>query len=225
MKVLIDDADTTKIRRLWEYYPCDGVTTNPSILAKSGRKPYEVLLEIRSIIGVKAELHVQALSRKSDDMVAEVHRIVETLGEATIVKIPATEEGLRAIRQLNAQGISVTATAIYTPMQAFLAGKAGADYAAPYVNRIDNLSGDGVQTAKNIHDLFQVNGLKTQVLAASFKNTRQVLELARHGIGGATVGTAVFEALLDNACVDHAVEAFMTDFEACHGTGKTMLDI
>ena len=214
MKLLIDDADTTKIRRLWEYYPCDGVTTNPSILAKSGRKPYEVLLEIRSIIGAKADLHVQVLSRKSDDMVAEAHRIVETLGEATIVKIPATEEGLRAIRQLNAQGISVTATAIYTPMQAFLAGKAGADYAAPYVNRIDNLSGDGIQTAKEIHDMFQANGMKTQVL-----------ELARHGIGGATVGTAVFEALLDNACVDHAVEAFITDFEACHGTGKTMLDI
>ncbi len=225
MKLLIDDADTGKIRRLWEYYPCDGVTTNPSILAKSGRKPYEVLQEIRSIIGARADLHVQALSRKSDDMVAEAHRIVEMLGEATIVKIPATEEGLRAIRLLNGQGFSITATAIYTPMQAFLAGKAGADYAAPYVNRIDNLSGDGVQTAKEIHDMFQANGMKTQVLAASFKNARQVLELAKHGIGGATVGTAVFEALLNNPCVDHAVEAFITDFEALTGEGKTMLHI
>ena len=225
MKLIIDDANVEAIKALYEYFPVDGVTTNPSILAKSGRNPYDVLGEIREIIGQDAELHVQVISKDSEGMIKEAQIIREKLGEKTYIKIPTTREGLKAMKALKKDGVNVTATAIYTAQQAFLAGKAGADYAAPYVNRIDNLSGDGVQTAKNIHDLFQVNGLKTQVLAASFKNTRQVLELARHGIGGATVGTAVFEALLDNACVDHAVEAVITDFEACHGTGKTMLDI
>ena len=178
MKLIIDDANVEAIKALYEYYPVDGVTTNPSILAKSGRNPYDVLGEIRGIIGPDAELHVQVISKDAEGMIKEAQVIREKLGEKTYIKIPTTREGLKAMKALKKNGINVTATAIYTAQQAFLAGKAGADYAAPYINRIDNLGANGIATAKKIHDIFRLNNLPTSVLAASFKNSQQVLELA-----------------------------------------------
>lgn len=222
MKLIIDDGDIEKIKEISDYFPIAGVTTNPSILAASGRRPYEVLSEIREFIGVEAELHVQVISQKAADMVEEGYRIGGKLGERTFVKIPVTKEGLKAIRILSARGVSVTATAIYTPMQGYLAGQAGALYAAPYINRIDNLGGDGVQAAKDIHDIFAVNNLKTEVLAASFKNTRQVLELVKYGIGAVTVSPDVIEGFLKLDMVDCAVRQFCRDFEELCGTGETM---
>lgn len=224
MKFLIDDANVEKIREICDYYPVDGVTTNPSILAKSGRNPYGVLREIRGIIGEEADLHVQVISSKAEDMVAEGHKILTELGSGTFVKVPVTKEGLKAIKILSGEGHRVTATAIYMPMQAYLAGMAGADYAAPYVNRIDNLGANGIETAKVIHDIFKKNGLKTEVLAASFKNSQQVLELVKYGIGAATIAADVIEGLIKNASVTSAVEGFVSDFEALCGEGKTMLD-
>ena len=132
MKLLIDDAHIDKIKTIYEFYPVDGVTTNPSILAKAGRNPYEVLGEIRSFIGKDADLHVQAVAQTAEGMVEDAHRIVKELGTNTFVKIPAVREGFKAMKMLMAEGIRVTATAIYTPMQAYLAGKCGASYAAPY---------------------------------------------------------------------------------------------
>lgn len=222
MKFIIDDADIAKIKDIYNTFAVDGVTTNPSILAKSGRQPYEVLTEIREFIGPDAELHVQVIAPDAEGMVRDGHRIVEVLGKNTYVKVPTTKEGLRAMKLLHAEGIRVTATAIYTRMQAFHAAKAGADYAAPYVNRIDNLGGDGVKTAQDIHDIFRKNGLDCQVLAASFKNSQQVQELCEYGIGAATISPDVIEALIKNDSVAMAVEAFVKDFEGLCGKGVTM---
>ena len=204
MKFIIDDADIAKIKDIYNTFAVDGVTTNPSILAKSGRQPYEVLTEIREFIGPDAELHVQVIAPDAEGMVRDGHRIVEVLGKNTYVKVPTTKEGLRAMKLLHAEGIRVTATAIYTRMQAFLAAKAGADYAAPYVNRIDNLGGDGVKTAQDIHDIFRKN------------------ELCEYGIGAATISPDVIEALIKNDSVAMAVEAFVKDFEGLCGKGVTM---
>lgn len=225
MKLLIDDARMEQIRKLCEYYPVDGVTTNPSILAKSGRPPYEVLREIRAFIGEEAELHVQVISREAAGMAAEADRIVEELGRNTYVKIPAVREGFKAMKLLRERGIRITATAIYTPMQAFLAGKCGASYAAPYVNRIDNMGYDGVETAKSIHDIFKRNGLETEVLAASFKNSGQVLKLCEYGVGAATVSPEVMEGFVNNQAITAAVDAFIKDFEGLTGSGSTMGNI
>lgn len=224
MKILIDHADLQTIRRIYQLYPCDGVTTNPSILAKSGRPPYQVLEEIRSFIGPEADLHVQVISRDAEGMVREGQRIAQVLGKATYIKVPAVPQGLKAMRTLSGMGLRVTATAIYTPQQALWAGKAGADFAAPYINRIDNLGQDGVAAACRIHDLFQKNGMKTQVLAASFKNTRQVLALAEHGAAAATAAPDVIEGMMADPAVSAAVDAFIADFEGLCGPGATMLD-
>lgn len=224
MKLLIDDANVESIKRICSYYTIDGVTTNPTILSRSGRKPYEVLREIRSIIGDEAELHVQVVSEKAEAIVEEGHKIVEMLGQNTFVKIPTIPEGLKAMRVLSAQGYKVTATTIYTPMQAYLAAKSGADYAAPYVNRIDNLGADAIDSTKAIQDIFVNHGFKTKVLAASFKNSQQVQALCEYGVGAATVAPDVIEGLIKNPCVTAAVQEFIEDFEKLCGKGKTMLN-
>ncbi len=224
MKLLIDDANLEKIKKIWDLYPIDGVTTNPSILAKSGKNPYVVLKEIRAFIGDEAELHAQVLSLTAEEMIKEARKMVEILGKNTYIKVPSIPEGFKAMKALKKEGFNVTATAIYTPMQAYLAAKSGADYAAPYVNRIDNLGANGIETAKMIQDIFENNNFKTEILAASFKNSNQVQELCAYGIGASTVAPDVIEGLVKNACVDLAVNDFVKDFEGLCGKGKTMFN-
>ena len=224
MKLLIDDANIEKIKRIYEYYAVDGVTTNPSILAAEKRNPYEVLKEIRTFIGEEAELHVQVVSTSADEMIKEGYKIVKELGKNTYIKIPTIPEGLKAMKKLSSEGYNITATAIYTPMQAFLAAKAGADYAAPYVNRIDNLGTNGIEVARKIHDIFENNKFKTQILAASFKNSLQVLELCEYGVGASTVAPEIIEGLIKNTSISSAVDAFVDDFENLCGKNKTMLN-
>ena len=172
MKILVDHADINAIKKMYEYYPVDGVTTNPSILKKAGRNPFDVLSEIRAFIGSEAELHAQVISKDAQGMIKEAYKMREVLGENTFIKIPVIPEGLKAIKALAKEGVNITGTAIYNQMQGFLAGKAGAKYVAPYVNRIDNLGANGIQVAKDIHDMLKNAGLETEILAASFKNSQ-----------------------------------------------------
>lgn len=222
MKILVDHADINAIKKMYEYYPVDGVTTNPSILKKAGKNPYDVLLEIREFIGKDADLHAQVISRKAEDMVTEAHKMLEILGANTFIKVPVVPEGLKAIKILATEGVSVTGTAIYNQMQGFLAGKAGAKYVAPYVNRIDNLGANGIQVAKDIHDMLKKAGLATQVLAASFKNSQQVQELAAYGVEASTVAPDVIEGLIKVDAARCAIDVFISDFEDLCGAGKTM---
>ncbi len=224
MKLLIDDANIEKIKEIYDKYAIDGVTTNPSILAKNGKKPYETLKEIRKFIGPDAELHVQVISTKAEGMIAEAERMVKELGLNTYVKIPTVPEGLKAMKILSARGYHVTATTIYTPMQTYLAAKAGADYAAPYVNRIDNLGDDGIDCTRQMQKILDSNNFKTKILAASFTNSHQVQSLCYSGVGACTVPAEGIERFIKNASVLTAVDAFVEDFEALCGKGKTMLD-
>ena len=224
MKLIIDDAHIDKIKKIYKSYPVDGVTSNPTILAQTGRPPYDVLKEIREFIGADAELHVQVVARTVEGMIEDAHRIQAELGKNTYVKIPAIESGFEVMKTLKSEGANITATAIYTPMQAFLAAKAGASYAAPYINRIDNMGYDGVAIAQHIHDIFKNNNLNASVLAASFKNSQQLLELAEYGIGAATASPDVILSLVKNDAITSAINAFINDFEKLAGAGKTMKD-
>ncbi len=225
MKLLIDDAHIDKIKNIYEFYPVVGVTTNPTILSKIGGNPFDTLKEIREFIGEDAQLHVQAVSRRADEIVEEAWHIVETLGANTFVKIPAVPEGFKAMKILTETSeIPFTATAIYTPMQAFIAGQCGANYAAPYVNRIDNMGFNGLTVAKEIQQVFERNFMETEVIAASFKNSQQVLELCMCGVSAATLSPEIFTALVKNSAINSAVEDFISDFESFAGKDKTMLD-
>lgn len=225
MKLCIDTADVAQIRHIYTFFPVDGVSTNPSILAKAGRDPYEVLKEIRSIIGEDDELFVQVMARKANVMVEEAHRILQELGKTTLVKVPCTPEGFKAMKMLREEGIRFIGTAVYTAMQGWLAAKCGAEYVAPYVNRIDNMGFDGIQVAKDIHDAIAGSGYDSGLLAASFKNSQQVLELARYGVKAVTAAPDIIEGLVENAAIDHALDAFTEDLEGLCGKGRTMADL
>ena len=225
MLFCIDNADIEAIKRIYDYYPVDGVSTNPSILAKTGRQPFEVLHEIRSFIGDDAELFVQVIARDAEGMILDAERIVNECGKTTVVKIPCVPEGFKAMKLLNEKGIRLLGTAVYTPMQGFWGAKCGCEYIAPYVNRIDTLGFDGVQVAKDIHDIIEKNGFShSGLLAASFKNSRQVLELIKYGVKAVTVAPDVIDNLVKNSSVNAAVDAFTEDFEKLTAKGMTMKD-
>ncbi|MGB4985277.1 MAG: transaldolase family protein [Erysipelotrichaceae bacterium] len=224
MKLLIDSVDVAGIKRIDDLYPIDGVTCNPSILAKEKRNPYEVLNEIREIIKDR-ELHVQVINTDADKIVEEGKFIAKKLGKKTFIKIPVTPQGLKAIKILSNEGYNVTATAIYMPMQGWLAAKAGAKCLAPYVNRIDNMGYDGVKVAKEIHDLCIKNNLDSGLLAASFKNSQQVLDLALYGVKAVTCSIDVIDNFLKNVAVTSAVEAFTKDFYDLCGDNSDMISI
>jgi fructose-6-phosphate aldolase 2 len=221
MKLFIDDANLEAIREINEYYPIDGVTTNPSILAKANKDPRETLTAIREIIGEDKIIFAQAVDLSFEGMLEDARMIVKFLGKNTVVKLPSTPTGFKAMMALKKEGIPTCGTVVYTPMQAYLAAKAGASYAAPYVNRIDNMGYDGVGVVKTIQNIFENNGMECEVLAASFKNSQQVLELAEYGVGSATCSADVIKAFVKNSAIDDAVQAFVDDFKAL--TGKTSI--
>lgn len=223
MKLLIDDAHIEEIRRIYDLYPVDGVTTNPSILSKVKKDPKETLLEIRNFIGNEGLLFVQALPLHAEGMVEDAIAITDLLGKNTVVKIPSIPEGFKAIQILRKKGIITCGTVVYTPMQAYLAAKAGASYVAPYVNRIDNMGYDGIKVTKEIHDILTNNHMDSMVLAASFKNSQQVLELCEYGVGASTAAPSVIDAFVKNPAIDGAVNDFITDFKTI-GEGTCMKD-
>ena len=168
----------------------------------------------------------QVISTEAEGMVKEAYRITEVIGkEHTYVKVPANPQGLKAIKALKKEGFLLCATGIYTVAQGFLAAQAGADYVAPYINRIDNLGGDGLQVAKDIQDILNIYQLPCGISSASFKTTRQVIELAKYGIAAAAINVDVWESFMKNAVVDEAIARFNQDFEDLVGANKTFLDL
>jgi len=224
MKFLVDHADIEIVKKISEHYPVDGITTNPTIISRTGRPPFEVLKELREYLGADKQIHVQVVSAKAEGMIEEGKKIVAALGENTYIKIPVVEEGLKAMKVLAAEGYKVTATTVYLPMQAYLAAKCGAKYVAPYVNKIENTGGDGIALTKVMQNIFDANGYETEILAASFKNAMQVQELCEYGIGAVTLAPDTVDILIKNACVVEAIDAFTANFEKVYGEGKTMLD-
>lgn len=223
MKFFIDDANVEMIAHLYDQFPLDGVTTNPSILAKEGRNPYDVLRQIRGIIGSDGELFVQVISQDVKGMIEESRRIVNELGDSTLIKIPSTPEGFNAMKVIYKDGIRFIGTAIYTMMQGYFAAKCGAEYVAPYVNRIDNLGFDGLQVSKDIHYTIVKGGFThSGILAASFKNSQQVLELTKLGVKAVTVAPSIIEGMFKNATIDAAIKQFREDFYGLTGEGVTM---
>ncbi len=225
MRIYIDTANIADIERIITKFPVDGVTTNPSLLAREKINPMEQLKKIRNLLDEDMELHAQVLSDNASDMIAEADYMRKHLGEQTFIKIPVTHEGIRAMKELNKTGVNMTATAIYTPMQAVMAAKAGAKWTAPYVNRLDMIGANGVQVAIDIHTILTRMKEKTDLLAASFKNVEQILKLAEAGVGVVTVAPELLEQLLYHPLTNQAVIDFKNDFESITAKGATMKDL
>ena len=230
MKLYIDDVRMDTVKKVLEYYPVDGVTSNPTVLMKGGEDPTKVLPAMRRLIGQDRMLMSQVVSTTAEDMVREAHvlrdLIADEAGENYFVKLPANREGIKAIKRLAAEGeVRCNATGIYSVTQGFLAAEAGAKTCAPYINRMDNLGGDGLQVTRDIWDIIRANGYDMTIVPGSIKSVRQILECAKMGIAGVAIAADVFDQLLANPTVDAAVDAFNADFATLVGEGKTYLDL
>ncbi len=220
MLYILDTADLDMIKHCNEYYPLAGVTTNPSIIAKAKSDFWPLVEEIRAIIGDDKMLHVQVTADTAEGIVQEAKLLKERLGENFYVKIPIGEEGLKATKMLRELGIKVTVTAIFTSAQALIAAKAGASFVAPYVNRLDNIIGDGVDVVAQIVEMFSAYSLDTKVLAASFKTAEQVHKCALCGCHSVTVTADVLKKLISHPMTDAAIAGFKTDWAGVYGDKK-----
>ncbi len=225
MLYLADTADVSQITRLCDLYPLDGVTTNPTIVAREKADFFALLHAIRKAIGPEAMLHVQALGQTAEQMIAEAHHIMAQLGERVWIKIPVTSQGIKAIKQLNQDGIKTTATAIFTPQQALMAAKAGADFVAPYVNRLDNICADGCGVVAEIAQLIALHQLPSRILAASFKNVEQVHKASLCGAHAITAAPDIIDGLLQHPLTTHSVRQFTADWETVYGSGTLTTDL
>lgn len=217
MKLIIDSANIDKIKEYTNYLPIEGVTTNPSILKKEGNIVLsEHIKQIREVIGVEKEVHVQTIASNYKGILKDAKEIQRLVGKDVYIKVPVTKDGLQAIKTLKEDDIKVTATAIYTEIQAILATELKADYLAPYVNRMANLNTDPYEVIKNVHDNIKNTGSDTKILGASFKNVDQVLQATHAGAEYVTVGTDVVDAFLTDANISQAVTKFANDWHDIH---------
>ena len=220
MIYILDTADLEDIRHCNEYYPLAGVTTNPSIIAKERSDFWELIKQIRAIIGIDKMLHVQATEETAEKIVEEAKLLRDKVDGDFYIKIPICEEGLKATMMLKRIGMKVTMTAIITPAQALIAARAGADFVAPYVNRLDSILSDGTRVVTEIVEEFQVHGIQSKVLAASFKNAEQVHKCALAGCHSATVTADIMKSLISHPMTDAAIEGFRKDWCTVYGDKK-----
>lgn len=225
MLILLDTANMESIRELSETYPIDGVTTNPSIITAEKGNFLEILEDIRKTIGSEKMLFVQTLGKTSCDIVREAEYLYERLGGNLYIKIPVVPEGVKAMGILKQKGFKVMGTAVFTPMQALIAARIGAEYVAPYVNRLDNIVSDGVNVVAEIVKIFNMHGLNTGVLAASFKSVQQVHLCCLAGAHAVTVSPDILTRLLYHPLTDLSVEQFQKDWEGFYGKGKKVNDL
>ena len=217
MEILLDTANIELIKKYDESYRIDGVTTNPTIVAKEKAPFWPTLKEIRAIMGDRM-MHVQVTAATYEDQLREAAKIVDVLGkEHTYIKVPTNETGIHTMKTLKDEGYLVTATAIYMPQQAMLAASVGADYVAPYFNRINNMNVDAGSSIADMVNLFYTNSLPTKVLAASFHNAQQIMDAFMAGAQAVTADPQYFTMMVENPMIDGAVEGFHKDWVGLYG--------
>ncbi len=219
MHYLADTANIGELKALFYYFPLEGITTNPSILKAEGEPLSKIVPRLLEVVGGKM-IHIQMISSNHKDMVreAELYREYFDLKDNFYVKIPVTIEGYKAMSILKDKGFNVTATAIFTQQEALVAARAGADYVAPYVNRLDNISSHGIEVVSHIVNNINTYGLNTKVLAASFKTVDQVHRVSVGGCHAATISYEILDRLRSHPMTDMSVEAFEKD-------GKDIYDL
>lgn len=211
MKLFIDTANVDEIREIAEWGVVDGVTTNPSLIAKEKRDFKEVVTEITGI--VDGPISAEVVSLKHDEMVEEAKDLAK-IHKNIIIKVPMTEEGLIAVKELHAMGIKTNVTLVFTSTQALLAAKAGASYVSPFLGRLDDISTNGLNLIEEIMDIFNNYSYDTEVIAASVRHPMHVVECARLGCDIATVPYKVFKQMLHHPLTDSGIERFLKDWES-----------
>ncbi len=215
MELIIDSSNIEQIKELNDLLTITGVTTNPTILTKSGREAMDVVKDLCEVLSEDQLLFIQTVQTSFEGIMEEAKMISSIRNKNMYVKIPVTHEGLRAIKECKKLGIHTLATAIYTADQAFFAAMNGAEYLAPYTNRMCNY-GDGVQDVKDLIEMLRVNHMPAKVIAASFKNTYQVHELIKAGIQAVTVPCDVLYQMIDHPGTKIAVGEFSVNWQRAY---------
>jgi transaldolase len=214
MKFFIDTANVSEIKKAWDVGVIDGVTTNPSLISRENRDPLELLKEICSI--VHGPVSAEAVSMKADDMVKEAQALAK-IHENIVVKIPMTEDGLKAVKKLSGMGIKTNVTLVFSSGQALLAAKAGATYLSPFVGRLDDIGHTGMDLISDMMQIFENYMFTTEIIVASIRNPLHVIEAAKIGAHIATIPYSVIAQLTRHPLTDIGIEKFLKDWEKVPG--------
>jgi transaldolase len=217
MKFFVDTADTAEIKELEATGLLDGVTTNPSLIAKSGRDFKEVIAEICAI--TKGDVSAEVAATDFDTMIKEAH-VLSAIADNVVVKLPLTFDGLKACKQLTEEGTKTNVTLCFSANQALLAAKAGATYISPFIGRLDDIHADGLELIREIRVIYDNYGFETEILAASIRTPNHVKDCAIIGADVATVPPATLKALVKHPLTDKGLEAFLADWAK---TGQSIL--
>ncbi|MBQ9116129.1 MAG: fructose-6-phosphate aldolase [Clostridia bacterium] len=209
MKIFIDTANTEDIRAAARMGMVDGVTTNPSLIAKEGKKFEDVIAEITTI--VDGPISAEVISPRAEEMVEEA-KALSAIHPNVVIKIPICEEGLVAVSRLHKLGIRTNVTLIFSTSQALLAARAGASYVSPFIGRLDDISREGEELVQEIAEVFNIHGIKTEIIAASIRGPRDVIRAALSGAHIATVPYKVIKQMLTHPLTDKGIEKFNQDW-------------
>ena len=209
MKFFVDTADTAEIKELEATGLLDGVTTNPSLIAKSGRDFKEVIAEICAI--TEGDVSAEVAATDFDTIMKEAH-VLGAIANNVVIKLPLTFDGLKACKQLTEEGTKTNVTLCFSANQALLAAKAGATYISPFIGRLDDIHADGLELIREIRVIYDNYGFDTEILAASIRTPNHVKDCAIIGADVATVPPATLKALVKHPLTDKGLEAFMADY-------------
>ena len=210
MKIFVDTADLDEIRELASWGIIDGVTTNPTLVAKSGRAFKEIVEEIFDI--VDGPISLEAVSTKAEEIIKEARKLSK-IHKNVVVKIPTTPEGLKAVKVLSNEGIKTNVTLVFSANQALLAAKAGATYVSPFIGRLDDIGQEGMQVVEEILDIFNNYDIETQVIVASIRHPIHVIQAARLGADIATIPPDIIRKMVKHSLTDVGIERFLRDWE------------
>jgi transaldolase len=210
MKLFIDTADIEEIREANAIGVLDGVTTNPSLVARTGKDFRTVINEI--VAEIDGPISAEVISLETEGMLKEGRELAK-ISENIVIKVPTTLEGLKAVKQFTSEGIKTNVTLCFSANQALLAAKAGATYVSPFVGRLDDISSAGMELIAQIMEIYTNYGYETQVIVASIRSPMHVLESARIGADVATIPFAVIKQLIKHPLTDAGIEKFLADWE------------
>ena len=210
MKIFIDTANISQIKEAVGLGVIDGVTTNPTLIAKENRPVEDLLKEICSL--VSGPVSAEVISMDTDGMITEARRLSK-IAKNIVVKIPLIKEGLKAVRILSGEDIKTNVTLCFSPSQALLVAKSGADYISPFIGRLDDISAKGMDLVRDIRTIYQAYGFKTKIIVASVRNPLHVVDAALLGADIATIPFAVIEQLIKHPLTDIGIQRFLEDYK------------
>ncbi len=210
MKIFMDTANVEEIKQYVDWGVVYGVTTNPSLIAKSGRTQAEVIPEIAAL--VSGPVSAEVISTECTGMVEEARKLAK-IASNVVIKIPCIPEGLKAVKILSAEGIKTNVTLVFSMSQALLAARAGATFVSPFIGRLDDIGQDGVKLVDNIVKAFKLYGIETEVIAASIRNIEHVEKVMLTGCQIATIPTKVLAQMINHQLTDKGLAQFIADYQ------------